>query len=127
MRLESSWKDIETTVPGLKNVWKVIKTRHEIRTRSPKTITVTDDYVSPTPWNDCYIGRCYPINLVTMEIGEGRTTSYDFAAYVPDGVVKAVNNIPNGFGILHVCWNDHYRHVVMTLQVAELPKGLKQS
>lgn len=124
MRIESSWADIDTTFPGLKGLWKQLRKELEIRTRAPKSVTVTDNPCSPTPWNDSYVGRCYPLDLSTMVVGSPRTTGYDVALYVPDGMTKQCNDIPPGAALLFLEWNDYYRHVVMTIQVSALPKHL---
>lgn len=112
------WKDIDSTLPGLRDVWKRLRALHEIRTRSPKTVTITDQPMMSTPWNDSYVGKLHALDLVTMEVSERCLCStYDVAPFVHDGMVGDTASLNGSVACVKLEWNDFYRHVCLTVQV----------
>lgn len=121
------WSKVDELFPGLKAAWKRLRALHEIRTRAPKHITVTDGPMISTPWNDSYIGRLHRLDLQTMEVSESCLNStYDVAPYVTHGMVGDTGAVFGSTACVKLEWNDHYRHVCLTVQVpaGSLPKAL---
>lgn len=128
MMTEFTWSEVDTMFPGLKAVWKTLRARYEIRTRAPKRVTVTDQRMMSAPWNDSYVGRMHALDLKSMTVSEGSlVTTYDVALYVPDGMVGDTGAVHGSTAAVKLEWNDHYRHVCMTIQVpaGSILKSLK--
>ena len=119
MYMELDWKTIDVTFPGLRDVWRRLKKMHEIRTRAPKRVVITDAPITSTPWHDSYVGRLHALDLETMHVSErALCTTYDVAPYVIDGAVGPTPMMKGNIACVKVEWNDQYRHVCLTIQVA---------
>lgn len=116
--LRIEWKQAENALPGIRKLWKAIKTDTGSRVRSPKTVVLQDVPAGMFP-NDSSCCCRYAVDLERMQlVGKVHVSAGEWAVHGGDNYDSAVDGVSDGKALVSCEWNDYYRFFSLTIQVA---------